>query len=95
MIPFITTVLWSIAGCLCGWSLVGAWDALARNYVADLAPLLAALQMDQTRIQIFLRWWGVMLLASFIMLGLVFQMLPIAFAAVVLLLLAPRWVLRE
>ena len=80
---------------LLGISIGGAWDSLTKAFTADLQPKLAALSLDQGQIRTWLRLWGVALVASFLVLGLALNMLPIAFAAVVLLLFAPRYILAE
>ena len=94
MIPLITTAMLFVAGAIAGKSLGRAWDVLAQRYVADLGPMLDSLSLDQKHIRYLLRWWGVSLVASFLILTFVFSMLPIAIAVLILLTFAPRWVLR-
>ena len=94
MIPLITTAMMLVAGIVAGQSLGGAWDRISKRYVADLRPILDSLSMDQRNTQTLLRWWGLSMVASFIVLTFVLEMFPIAVAVVLLLLLAPRWILK-
>ena len=94
MIPLITTALMLVAGFVAGRSLAGAWDAVSQQYVADLRPILNSLSIDKEHIQSLLRWWGFSLVASFVVLTFVLGMLPVALAVVLLLILAPRWILK-
>ncbi len=93
MIPLITTGMMLLAGLIAGRSLVGAWDDISQRYIADLQPILDSLSIDQRYTRTLLRWWGISIVASFVILTFVFGMLPIALAVVILLLFAPRWVL--
>lgn len=92
MIPLITTGILFVAGVVAGKSVGSAWDALTRWYIADLRPMLESLSLDQEHIRFLLRWWGVSLVLSFVVLTAL-GMLPIAIAVVLLLIFAPRWVL--
>jgi tight adherence protein B len=94
MIPLFTTVIMLAAGFIAGLSLLGAWDIVSQRYVSDLQPILDSLSMDRTQTQSMLRWWGVSIVGSFIVLTFVLGMLPIAIAVVALLILAPRWILQ-
>ncbi len=94
MIPLLTTAMLFVAGAVAGRTLGGAWDLLAQRYVADLRPMLESLSLDQKHIRFLLRWWGISLVVSFLLLTFVFSMLPIAIAVLILLIFAPRWVLR-
>lgn len=95
MMLWISTGILFAAGCLLGLSIGGAWDSATKAFTADLQPKLAALSIDQEQIRKWLRLWGLSLIVSFMVLGFVLNMLPIAFAAVVLLLFTPRYVLAE
>jgi tight adherence protein B len=88
----VTTALTFVAGCLVGLSIVGIWDQVTRRYIADITPQLQSLGMNQTRINQWLRVWGLTMLFTFVALT-VLNMIPIAIIAVLLLLLAPRWLL--
>lgn len=93
MMPLITTLIMLVAGIVAGFSIVGAWDAISQRYVADFRPVLESLSIDQKRTDSMLRWWGVCIAVSFIVLTFALGMLPIALAVVALLILAPRWIL--
>ena len=82
-----------VAGVVAGCSAVGAWDSISRRYVADFRPVLESLSMGQDSTDTLLRWWGVSIVVSFLVLTFVLEMLPIALAVVILLILAPRWIL--
>lgn len=94
MIPLITTAIMLVAGFIAGQSVVKGWDAVAQRYVADLRPYLESLSMDPNYTRQLLRWWGVSLVGSFIVFTFLLGMLPIAIAVLILLLLAPRWILK-
>lgn len=94
MIPLLTTGLMFVAGFLAGRSLAGAWDTISQRYVADLQPILDSLSLDPNFTQSLLRWWGISIVASFLILTFVFGMLPIALAVLILLIIAPRWILK-
>lgn len=94
MIPLVSTAMFGVAGFIAARSVVGAWDLVSQRFVADLKPMLESLSLDQKQIQHLLRWWGISLVASFVVLTFVLGMLPIAVAVVLLLVFAPRWVLR-
>jgi tight adherence protein B len=94
MIPLLTTGLMFVAGFLAGRSLAGAWDTISQRYVADLQPILDSLSLDPKFTQSLLRWWGISIVASFLILTFVFGMLPIALAVLILLIIAPRWILK-
>ena len=95
MIPLITTVIAFVAGCLLGLSIVGVWDQLSRRYLADLYPLLESLSIDSSQYQTYLRWWGVSLVSSLLVLGFALNMFPIALAVMLLVAFAPRWILKS
>ncbi|MFK7821551.1 MAG: type II secretion system F family protein [Planctomycetaceae bacterium] len=94
MIPLITTGMLLVAGFMAARSIAGAWDTISRAYVADLRPMLESLALDQKHIDFLLRCWGVSLVGSFVVLGFLLGMFPIAIAAALLLLFAPRWILK-
>ena len=94
MMPVITSAIMLAAGAVAGFSMVGAWDAISRRYVADFRPVLDSLSIAQDSAQTLLRWWGATLVVSFLVLTFVLDMLPIALAVVVLIVLAPRWILN-
>jgi tight adherence protein B len=56
--------------------------------------MLESLSLDQKHIQFLMRWWGVSLVVSFVVLTFVLGMFPIAIAVLLLLLFTPRWLLR-
>jgi tight adherence protein B len=42
-----------------------AWDALARRRIASFLPEMRALNLDETRLEGYLRWWGGAMLLAF------------------------------
>lgn len=94
MIPLLTTAIMLAAGIVAGFSLVNAWDTVSQRYVADLKPILNSLSLDENQTQSILRWWGISIVGSFVLLALVLGMWPIAIAVLFLLLLAPRWIFQ-
>lgn len=94
MIPVVSTLVMMAAGVVAGFSIVGVWDSLSRRYVADFGPELESLSIDRRNSEMLLRCWGAALVGSFLIITFVFGMLPIAIAVVILLVIAPRWILR-
>lgn len=94
MIPLITSAIMLVAGFVAAKSVVGVWDAISLRYVSDFGPILASLSINPKHSKALLRWWGVSIVVSFVLLAFVFGMLPIALAVLLLILLAPRWILQ-
>ncbi len=94
MIPYLSTALMLLAGWIAGRSLGQFWDACAQYYVSDLLPILDSLSLNREQSQSLLRWWGWSLVISFLVLTFALGMLPIAIAVVLLLIVAPRWILK-
>lgn len=95
MIPLVTTILAFAAGCLGGLSIGGVWDDLSRRYLSDLYPMLEALSIDPAKYKTYLRWWGICLISSLLVLGFALNMFPIAIAVMLLVFFAPRWILQS
>jgi tight adherence protein B len=94
MIPLVTTGIAFAAGCLAGLSIGGVWDDAARRYLSDLYPTLEALSVDSSRYRTYLRWWGICLVGSLLVVGFALNMVPIAAAVMLLVFLAPRWIVQ-
>lgn len=70
------------------------WDGVTRRYVADLTPMLDSLSMDRQQLPGYLRWWGISLVAAFVVVAFVLQMPPVSIAAVYMVYVAPRLALE-
>jgi tight adherence protein B len=70
-----------------------AWDAISQRHIADISPRLKALNVDESEVGTWLRWWGVAMFAAFFFLAVILGMPPVAIGAVLLILVAPRYVL--
>lgn len=95
MMPLVTTIIAFTAGCLAGISIGGVWDDASRRFLSDLYPMLDSLSIDSTRYRIWLRWWGICLISSLLVLGFALNMFPIAIAVMLLVFFAPRWILKS
>lgn len=95
MIPLVTTIIAFAAGCLAGISIGGVWDDASRRFLSDLYPMLESLSIDSTRYRTWLRWWGICLISSLLVLGFALNMFPIAIAVMLLVFFAPRWILKS
>lgn len=95
MMPLVTTIIAFAAGCLAGISIGGVWDNASRRFLSDLYPMLDSLSIDSTRYRIWLRWWGICLISSLLVLGFALNMFPIAIAVMLLVFFAPRWILKS
>jgi tight adherence protein B len=71
-----------------------AWDEVSKRYVTDLLGHMRALNLSEQAVRRWMRIWGWGLLGCFIVLGLLLRMPLLAAAIDVLMLLAPRYVLR-
>ncbi len=71
------------------------WDALARRQVADLAPRMAELNMDTSRLPLLLRWWGVALAAAAFLCLFVLNLPILAPLALYLIYVSPRLYLES
>lgn len=72
-----------------------AWDALSRRYVADLTPYLRSLNIDDSRLAFWLRWWGLALVGGFFLMWFVLGVFVLAAGTAVLVFLAPRYLVRR
>ena len=92
-IPFLTSTSLAIAVFLICTSWQPIWDAVAKRYIADIAPSLQALSLEQSSIPVFLKVWGFTLVFSFLILFVVLQQIPMAFMVAYLVYMTPRWYL--
>ena len=74
--------------------LVPVWDAVAARQVADLGPRMHELNLDQSRLPRYLRWWGLGMLAAFLIVALVLRWYLLAPGAVYLVYILPRSILQ-
>lgn len=94
MIPVFTTLLAFFAGLLAGNSIGAVWDSTSRRYLADMMPVLESLSIDPVKYQTYMRWWGICLISTLVILGFTLNMFPIAIAVMVLVFFAPRWIVH-
>src|SRR4051812_1872448 len=75
------------------------WDRVTQKYVADLTPTIRALGIDESKIPTYLRWWGIALVANFMVFAFVLRMFPVALPTTYLAYIAPRlwlkWKIRQ
>jgi tight adherence protein B len=69
------------------------WDSVTTRYVADITPMLDSLSLDRSKLPMYLRVWGISLVAAFVVVAFVLQMPPVALAAVYMVYVAPRIIL--
>ena len=94
MISVLSTLFAVVAGCLAGYSLVGAWDEFSKAFVTDLDPMLAALSMDPEKYRTVLRWSGIICVAVLLLMGFALNMFPVAIVVMLFVFFAPRWILK-
>lgn len=70
-----------------------AWDAFAQRHIEDIAPRLKALGMDEENVSTWMRWWGVGMFGSFLIFGVILQMIPIGVGFAFLVFVSPRFIL--
>lgn len=69
------------------------WDLLAAKQMGRLAEQFERLALDQDKFKLFMRLWGLLLVAIFVLFGFVLKMLPIGVALGLLAYIAPRHIL--
>lgn len=69
------------------------WDQLANKQMGVLADQFDRLGLDKSLYQLFLRIWGISLIAVGLMVGVLLRMPPVAIALVMLTYVAPRHIL--
>lgn len=94
MILWITTAIAFVAGGLAGLSIGGVWDDVSRRFLADLYPVMDSLSINSSKLRTYLRWWGIALISSLLVLGFALNMFPIAVAVMLLIFFAPRWICK-
>ena len=92
-VPVVTSALLGASIVLIWFSWQPVWDAVTARYIADISPSLKSLNLDQTRIPLFLRIWGMALVFTFLVLLIPLQQIPMSFMAAYLIYMAPRWYL--
>jgi tight adherence protein B len=70
------------------------WDRISAEYLRTLQPSLTALSLDQQQIPMLMRWWGIGMAATFLVLGLGCHMWPLAVIFTYLEFVAPRFYLQ-
>lgn len=90
--PILTSILIFVAVSLFCLSIKEVWDGLSTHFTADQLRQAEALAMDSTVVIRYLRLWGVTLLITIILVGLLGQMWLLALSLVGILLLVPRWI---
>lgn len=94
LVPAASSLLTFCAVLLACASMGGAWDLVTRRHTRDLVPLLEALSLDRSHLAGYLRWWGLALVATFVVVAFVFAMPPISLVAVAMVYAAPRFILQ-
>ena len=89
----LTSLLAFAAAALGAMWLGPAWDALTQRHIGDITPRLQALGIDQDQMGIWLRWWGVALFATFMILCVILQMPTVGLALTWLVFTSPRYIL--
>lgn len=72
----------------------GVWDQLTARYVNQYAPMLDRLSMDRSKLSLYLRYWGLLMIAILLVVGGFLQMPPVAAALIYLIFVAPHLVLK-
>jgi tight adherence protein B len=92
-VPILSSALAFAAVLLGVCSVGGAWDRVTYRHTADLIPLLKALSLNRSHLDQYLRWWGIALVATFVVVAFVLAMPPISLVAVAMVYTAPRFIL--
>ena len=75
------------------YSLGPTWDSVTDRYLDDIKPKLKRLDVDDSSLHGWMRWWGLALIGSLVVLGVMMQMPPIALFVGFIIFVAPRYIL--
>jgi tight adherence protein B len=96
-LPLVPTILSSACvffAMFLGYQWMGSvWDQIASRRVALMIPRLCALGIEDSSISWYLRWWGILLVTTFVLFGILLGMFPVALGLVYLVYVAPTFVL--
>lgn len=70
-----------------------AWDVIAQRHIKDILPRLNALGMDEDSVSAWMRWWGIAMFGTFMLFGVIFQMIPVGLGLVFVIFVSPRFIL--
>ena len=70
-----------------------AWDAFARFSIKDLTPRMQALGLDGRHIDQWMRWWGLAIVITLVVVGALLRMSTVAVGMAILIYIAPRFLL--
>ncbi|TWU03703.1 Bacterial type II secretion system protein F domain protein [Neorhodopirellula pilleata] len=93
MLLFLACLSIAAATFLTIFSLGPTWDLVTGRYLADIKPKLRRLNIDDSALDRYMRWWGVTLVGSFVVLGIIMQMIPIALFVGFVIFVSPRYFL--
>lgn len=68
-------------------------DAVTSRQVDDLLPRFRALGLQEAKMATLLRWWVIAMIAAVVVLGVMFNIWPVAVVTVALIFITPRIVL--
>jgi tight adherence protein B len=66
-----------------------AWDATLRRYVGDSIRRLQSLGVSSEHIDRYMRWWGMAMIGTVLVFGIVLRMIPVAVGLTYLVFIAP------
>lgn len=69
----LTSAMIAVAVFLAGVWIGPFWDALARKQVDDLTPIMDQLNLDQSKLPTYMRWWGIAMIAVAFLVALVIR----------------------
>jgi len=93
LIPNATTLLFAVSAALMYVPVLSAWDKVATRYIKDLYVLCDRLYFDTDKLPLYMRYWGILIIAVFVVFGPVLHLWPIMAATVYFIYIAPRLVL--
>lgn len=93
--PFMGMCLLAVCGWILAKPILAIWDSVASAYVADLSKMLAKLHIDPAILVFYERLWGVLILATIVIVGFYLGMFPIVLAILGFLYFSPRIILQS
>ena len=94
LFPVMSTLLIAISAALMYVPVLAVWDAVATKYIKDLYVLCARLYFNTDRLPQYMRCWGLLIFAVFIVFGPLLQIWPIMLMMVYFIYILPRLILK-
>ena len=93
--PFLGMGLFAVCAWILARPIQEIWDSVSSSYVADMSEMFAKVHLDPKTLVFYKRLWGVLMLATVIVIGFHLGMWPIVLAVLGFLYFSPRIILQS